>query len=221
MRKYLAEGLGTYALVFCGTGAIIINDVTNGTIGHGGIAMAFGLIVMIMIFGIGHISGAHINPAVSIGFSLTDRYNSKDLAPYITAQLSGAVLASGTLKLLFPEHETLGATLPLNNWHQAFMLEVILTYFLMLIILLVSQNKATQSIAAVVIGGTVWLEALFAGPISGASMNPARSIGPALISGQMGLVWIYILAPILGAILATITWKILQPTAESTLHTAP
>lgn len=210
MKKYVAELIGTFALVFCGTGAIIINDVTNGTVSHVGIAMTFGLIVTAMIYTFGSISGAHINPAVSIAFACTDRYDKKDLLPYIVAQLVGALMASGTLQLLFTEHENLGATMPSGAWEQSFILEVILTYFLMLVILFVSADKAINQFTGLAVGGTVLLEAMFAGPITGASMNPARSISPAIVSGNMAELWIYVLAPIIGAVLASLTWKVMK-----------
>lgn len=209
MRAYLAECIGTYALVFCGTGAIIINDISNGTIGHQGIAITFGAIVMVMIYALAPISGAHINPAVSISFTFTKHLNFKDLASYCIAQITGALLASLSLAFLFPTHQTLGTTLPYESWQQSFLLEIILTYFLMLVILMVGQNRHTQPFTGVAVGATVLLEAMFAGPITGASMNPARSIGPALVSGQLHALWVYIIAPILGALLAAVTWQLL------------
>ena len=210
MKQYIAELIGTFVLVFCGTGAIIINDISNGAISHVGIAMTFGLIVMAMIYTFGSISGAHINPAVSIAFSLTDRFDKKKLLGYLIAQLLGALLASITLRILFLEHLNLGSTLPLGSWYQSFILEVILTYFLMLVILFVSQNKSVTQFTGMAVGATVLLEAMFAGPITGASMNPARSIAPAVISGNTSSLWIYILAPTLGAILASLTWKFMK-----------
>ncbi len=210
MKRYLAELIGTFALVFCGTGAIIINDVTSGSVSHVGVAVTFGLIVMTMIYTFGSISGAHINPAVSIAFSLTDRFDKKDLFPYIIAQLIGAFLASGVLRILFQEHDYLGATFPYGAWHQTFILEIILTYFLMLVIIFVSQNKAVTQFTGFAVGATVLLEAMFAGPITGASMNPARSIAPAIVSGNMTELWMYILAPIIGAILASLTWRFMK-----------
>lgn len=210
MRKYIAEGIGTFGLVFCGTGAIIINDVSNGAVSHVGIAITFGLIVTVMIYAFGNISGAHINPAVSIAFSITDRFDSKILFQYILSQLSGAFLASLTLAYLFQEHLQLGTTLPAGSWHQTFILEIILTYFLMLVILFVSQNKAVTQFTGLAVGFTVLLEAMFAGPITGASMNPARSIAPAIVSGNIAELWIYILAPIIGALLASGTWFLLK-----------
>jgi aquaporin Z len=208
MRPYFAEFIGTYALVFCGTGAIVINDISNGVLGHQGIAITFGAIVMVMIYALGKVSGAHLNPAVSIAFAFINRFNSKDLMPYCIAQLAGALAASLTLALLFPSHLTLGTTVPSGSWQQSFILEIMLTYFLMLVILIVSQNKALNQFSGLAIGGTVLLEAFFAGPITGASMNPARSIGPALVSGNTNLLWIYILAPIIGALFAIGTWHL-------------
>jgi aquaporin NIP len=207
MKKYFAEAIGTFALVFCGTGAIIINHATNGTVTHLGISITFGLIVMAMIYTFGSISGAHINPAVSIGFAFTDRFSKRDLLPYIIAQLIGAFAASGILKLLFPMDKTLGSTLPLDTAMQSFVLEIILTYFLMMVILFISQNKKIDHFTGFAVGATVLLEALFAGPITGASMNPARSIAPALVSGHLEHLWIYIFATIIGAILASLTWR--------------
>ena len=210
MKKYIAEVIGTYALVFCGPGAIVINDLTDGSMGHVGIAITFGLIVMAMIFSFGSLSGAHINPAVTIGFALTDRFKKSDLFPYIMAQLAGALLAAATLKFLFPSHPNLGTTLPQGSEMQSFVLEIILTYFLMLVILFVGQNEETRPYTAIAVGGTVLLEAMFAGPICGASMNPARSIGPALVAGELTSLWLYIVAPVVGAVLATFTWKFLR-----------
>lgn len=209
-KAYFAELIGTYALVFCGTGAIVINDISNGLIGHQGIAITFGAIVMAMIYTFGHLSGAHINPAVSIAFACTNRFRTSNLIPYCIAQITGALLASLSLTILFPTHQTLGTTIPFGSWQQSFFLELILTYFLMFVILMTSQNKNTYQFAGIAIGGTVLLEALFAGPITGASMNPARSIGPALISGNIDSLLLYILAPILGALIATGTWFLLQ-----------
>ncbi len=210
MKKYFAELIGTFALVFCGTGAIVINDVTNGSVSHVGIAITFGLIVTVMIFAFGSISGAHINPAVSIAFSFTDRFDRRDLFPGIISQIMGAFLGSGVLRYLFQEHENLGSTRPISNWEQSFILEAILTYFLMLVILFVSQNKEVSQFTGFAVGATVLLEAMFAGAITGASMNPARSIAPAVVSGNISELWIYIVAPIIGAILASVAWRIMK-----------
>ncbi len=202
-RRLLAELLGTFGLVFAGTGAIVINTVSNGAITHVGIALTFGLIVMAMIYALGDISGAHLNPAVTIAFACAKRFKWSSVGPYITAQLLGAFLASGLLRVLFLDQPHLGATLPTGPPWQSFILEVILTFYLMLVILQVSSgSKETGIMAGAAIGGTVALEALFAGPICGASMNPARSIAPAIVSGDLNHLWIYIVATILGAILA-------------------
>ena len=211
MKKYIAEFIGTFAIVFCGTGAIIINQETNGAISHVGIAATFGLIVMCMIYTFGEISGAQFNPAVTIAFAFADRFDKKEVLPYIGSQIMGAFLATLILKFLFPTNQNLGATLPAGTQMQSFILEVILTFLLMLVILNVSQgSKETGLFAGIAIGGTVLLEAMFAGPICGASMNPARSLSPAIVSGNITDIWIYILAPILGAILATLTWKVIK-----------
>ena len=181
MRKYLAETIGTFGLLFCGTGAIVINQEMNGVISHIGIAITFGLVVMCMIYTFGEISGAHLNPAVTIAFTLAGRFDRKEIFPYIISQSIGAILASFLLKLLFPLNQNLGATLPAGSALQSFVLELILTYFLMLVILNVSQgSKETGLFAGIAVGGIILLEALFAGPVCGASMNPIRSIAPYL-----------------------------------------
>jgi aquaporin Z len=213
MKRYLAELLGTFALVFFGTGAIVINQHTGSAIGHAGIAATFGLVVTAMIYTFGEVSGAHFNPAVTIAFSAAGLFRWKDVTPYILAQLIGAFLASLLLRLLFPANATLGATLPAGSEMQSFILEVVLTFFLMLVILFTSQgSKETGVMAGIAIGATVLLEAMFAGPICGASMNPARSIAPALVSGHLQSLWVYIVATILGAATATQMWKALKST---------
>lgn len=212
MKKYIAEAIGTFALVFCGTGAIIVNQETNGIVSHAGIAITFGLIVMAMIYASGDISGAHMNPAVSIAFFIAKRFKLSDLFPYIVSQITGAILASLVLKILFPSNEFLGTTMPRNSDWQSFLLETILTFFLMLVIINVATGSKEQGMfAGLAIGSTVLLEAMFAGPISGASMNPARSIAPALISGHTEHLWIYIAAPVAGAALAIPIYKLLHP----------
>ena len=192
MKKYLAELLGTYALVFAGTGAIIINQESNGSITHVGIAITFGLVVMSMIYAFGNISGAHINPAVSIAFAISKRFAIKELAPYIISQLAGALLASLTLRFLFPANQLLGATLPSGSIFQSFIMEFILTFFLMLVIINVASGSKEQGMfAGIAIGSVVALEAMFAGPVCGASMNPARSMAPAIVSLHLESLWIY------------------------------
>jgi len=203
MNKLLSELLGTFTLVFAGTGAIVINDVSGGVIGHAGIALTFGLVVMAMIYTYGDVSGAHLNPAVTLAFAAAKRFAWKDVPGFICAQIGGACLASGVLRLLFPAHTKLGATLPAGSAMQSFVLEVILTAMLMLTILRVSTGAKEKGItAAIAIGGVIALEAMFAGPICGASMNPVRSLAPALISGHLEHLWIYLAAPTLGALLA-------------------
>jgi aquaporin Z len=211
MKKYWAEFLGTYILVFVGCGAIIINSVTDGTVSHLGIGLSFGLVVMTMIYTIGDISGAHINPAVTIAFAVAKRLEKKQVLPYVGSQIIGAILASATLYLIFPDADTMGETLPLNdNLIQSFILEVILTFILMFVILNVSTGAKEKGItAALAIGSVVAFSAIFAGPISGASMNPARSIAPALFSDLPHL-WIYIVATTLGAILSVFACKLIQ-----------
>lgn len=208
MKKYIAELIGTFALVFCGTGAIIIDQQTNGQVGHIGVAITFGLIVTSMIYTFGDKSGAHFNPAVTIAFSLANLFPKKQILPYIVSQIIGAFLASAILKLLFPANLNLGATIPAGSNLQSFVLEIVLTFILMLTILFTSQgSKETGTMAGLAIGGVVLLEAMFAGPICGASMNPVRSLSPAIVSGNVATLWIYLTAPVLGATLATLVWR--------------
>lgn len=203
MRKLAAEFLGTFALVFAGTGAIVINQVSGGAIGHAGIAMTFGLVVLAMIYTFGDVSGAHLNPAVTVAFAVARRFPWREVGGYVTAQLAGAFAASGVLRVLFPENQNLGATLPAGSNAQSFILEVVLTFLLMLVILSVSIGAKEKGITAgIAVGAVIALEAMFAGPICGASMNPARSLAPALVSGHASVVWIYLVAPVLGALLA-------------------
>lgn len=210
-RKYVAEIIGTFILVFCGTGAIIIDQESKGGVGHAGIAITFGLVVMALIYTLGNVSGAHLNPAVSIAFTVAKRFPAKYLAPYIISQLCGAILASLTLRLLFPHNELLGATLPSGTALQSFIMEFILTFFLMLVIIHVATGSKEQGIiAGMAIGSVVLLEAMFAGPVCGASMNPARSLAPAVVSDHLEYVWIYLLATPLGAVAAIPVWKYLK-----------
>lgn len=216
MRKYVAEAIGTFAIVFCGTGAIIINQETAGVITHAGIAITFGFVVMAMIYALGNISGAHLNPAVSVAFVIAGRFPLKQLFPYVISQLIGAITASLLLRFLFPANEWLGSTIPSGSNSQSFILEFVLTFFLMLVIINVATGSKEQGMfAGLAIGSTVLLEAMFAGPICGASMNPARSFGPALISGHMQHIWIYIFATMLGAVAAIPVWKYLTNTSTN------
>lgn len=215
MKKYLAEAIGAFALVFCGTGAIIIDQETGGGVGHIGIAITFGLIVSAMIYSLGEISGSHLNPAVTIAFHLARRFPAREIVPYIFSQISGAVFASGILRFLFPENEWLGSTQPAHSVGQSFVLEWILTFILMLVVIQVSTGSKEQGMfAGVAVGSVVLLEAMFAGPVTGASMNPARSLAPALVSGHTENLWIYLLAPVGGAASAIGIWMILKPTTR-------
>ncbi|MBS0192227.1 MAG: aquaporin [Phycisphaerales bacterium] len=203
MNRLLAEALGTFCLVFAGTGAIIVDQTTGGTVTHVGVAVTFGLVVMAMIYAFGDVSGAHLNPAVTVGFAVSRRFAARDVPGYVAAQVVGAFAASGLLRMLFPANERLGATLPAGAAWQSFVLEVVLTFILMLVILSVSSGPKERGImAGIAVGGVVGLEAMFAGPICGASMNPARSFAPAVVSGHVSEVWVYLVAPVAGAALA-------------------
>jgi aquaporin Z len=203
MRKLAAELFGTFCLVFAGTAAIIINDVRGGAVTHVGIALTFGLVVLAMIYALGDVSGAHLNPAVTLGFFTARRLPGRWVLPYILSQCLGAFLASGLLRLLFLDHPNLGATRPSGLDGQSFVFEVVLTLVLMFVILSISTGAKEKGLmAGVAVGAVIALAALFAGPISGASMNPARSLAPAVMSGDLESLWIYLLAPILGAISA-------------------
>lgn len=203
MKRLFAEFLGTFALVFAGTGAIVSNHASGGVIGHAGIALVFGLVVMAMIYTFGDVSGAHFNPAVTLGFAAARRFPVREVFGYVSAQSGGAFAASGLLKLLFPADLTLGATLPAGSVMQSFILEIVLTALLMLVILSVSTGAKEKGVTAgIAVGAVVALEAMFAGPICGASMNPARSLAPAIVSGTFQHLWLYPLATILGALTA-------------------
>jgi aquaporin Z len=209
-RRLAAEVFGTFALVFAGTGAIVINDISDHAITHVGIALTFGWIVLAMIYAIGDISGCHLNPAVTLGFVAAGRMEKRLVIPYIVSQSAGAILASTVLKMLFPEHSTLGATLPRGSDWQSFILEILLTMILMVVILCVSSGSKEKGVlAGVAVGSVIALEAMFAGPISGASMNPARSLAPALVSGHLASLWVYLVAPVIGATLAIPIFRVL------------
>ena len=212
MKKYIAEFIGTFALVFCGTGAIIVNQQSNGSLGLLGIALTFGIIISAVIYIFGNISGAHINPSVTIALVIGKLTTKREASFYISAQIFGAILASGLLKLMFPENLTLGATVPSGELLQSLILEFVLTFFLLLTILGVTSKKEFSNIAGLIIGLVVTGIILFAGPISGGSFNPARSFAPAIVSGNITALWIYITAPTLGAVLAMIIWKLFNKT---------
>ena len=205
MKKWGAEFIGTFVLVFAGTGAIVINETSGGAVTHVGIALTFGLVVLAMIYTVGDISGAHLNPAVSLGFFAARRFSFRELVPYVLSQCAGALAASGILRFLFPQNATLGATQPAGSATQSFILELILTAILMFVILNVSTGAAEKGITAgIAVGAVIGLEAMFAGPISGASMNPARSMAPAVVSQHLSSLWIYLVAPTAGALLAVV-----------------
>jgi MIP family channel proteins len=200
-HRLAAEFVGTFGLVFAGTGAVIINTVTDGGVSHVGIGLTFGLIVMVMIYAFGHVSGAHLNPAVTLAFAAGRHFPWLLVPRYWIAQLAGGVAASLSLRALFGDVAQLGATLPLGSARQSFGLEIMLTLILMVVITSVATDtRAVGQAAAIAIGGTIGLEALFAGPISGASMNPARSLAPAIVSWTWQDQWLYVAGPALGAV---------------------
>jgi len=221
IRRALAEALAAFALVFAGCGAIVANTVHAGALGGIGVSATFGLVIMAMIYATGHLSGAHINPAVTVAFTLTRHFPLRDAAAYVAAQIAGA--SAGALVLLAawptqPAH--LGATLPSVGAGTALLYETILTAFLMFVIVAVATDtRAVGAAAALAIGGTVGLDALFGGPITGASMNPARSFGPALASGTWHDLWIYLVGPIAGAALGALLYQLVR--GEHPRRTAP
>jgi aquaporin Z len=211
MKKYISEFIGTFSMIFCGTGAMTINEVTGGEVTHVGIAITWGLIVMAMIYAFAETSGAHFNPAVTIAFAYAKKFAWNEVPNYIIAQILGGILASLLLWFLFPASENLGATIPSVDVWRAFVLELLLTFFLMLVIINVSTgSKEIGVVAGIAIGSVVLLEAMFAGPITNASMNPARSIAPAIVAGKLQHLWMYIVAPILGALLAVVSCKLVK-----------
>ncbi len=203
MKSWVAECVGTFAIVFCGTGAIIVNQEFGRTITHTGIAASFGLVVMVMIYALGNISGAHFNPAVTLAFAVSGKFERRSVLPYLVSQFSGALMASLLLRLMFPMNKLMGVTIPAGSAAQSFLMESVLGFLLMLVILQVANGSKEQGMfAGLAIGGTVLLEAMFAGPVSGAGMNPARSFAPAIVSGNLKDLWIYLSAPCIGATLA-------------------
>jgi MIP family channel proteins len=209
-RALVAEAIGTFALVFAGAGAIMV-DANTQALGHVGVAISFGLVIMVMIYAVGHISGAHFNPAVSFGFTLTRHFPWPRVAAYWLAQVAGALIAAAILRGSLGDVAHVGATLPSGSERQSFLWEVVLTFFLMFVIMAVATDtRAVGEAAAIAIGGTVGLDAMFGGPISGASMNPARSLGPALVSGDLHALWLYLLAPLLGAALGALAYQFVR-----------
>ena len=210
-RRAAAEGIAAFALVFAGCGAIV-TDAVYGGLGVTGVALVFGLVIAVMIYATGHLSGAHINPAVTIAFTLTRHFPLRDAGAYIGAQLLGALAAALTLLAIWPEAPAdLGTTMPSVALGSALVYEVILTAFLMFVIIAVATDtRAVGSAAALAIGGTVALDAAFGGPVTGASMNPARSIGPALASGELADLWIYLAGPVIGAALGAACYQLIR-----------
>jgi aquaporin Z len=227
MQRLAAELIGTFALVFAGTGAVIVNEVSGGRVSHVGVALTFGLVVLAMIYAVGDVSGAHLNPAVTLGFLAARRFERVWVLPYIGSQCAGALLGSLALRLLFPDSTTLGATLPAGSALQSFVLEIILTFLLLFVIFSVSTGAREKgALAGVAVGAVIGLEALFAGPVSGASMNPARSLAPALVSLRLDSLWVYLTAPILGACIAVPAWLCVRgpggsPAAPSSKEASP
>ena len=205
-RRLVAEAIGTFALVFAGCGAIMV-DAKTGSLGHIGIAISFGLVIMAMIYAVGHISGAHFNPAVTFSFALARHFPPRHVPLYWAAQMGGALLAAGILRGSLGNVAHVGGTYPSGSDGQAFLWEAVLSFFLMFVIMAVATDtRAVGEAAAIAIGGTVGLDAMFGGPITGASMNPARSLGPGIVAGDLNAIWIYLLSPIVGAALAALTY---------------
>jgi MIP family channel proteins len=222
-RSLVAEFVGTFALVFAGCGAIMV-DAETGALGHLGVAIAFGLVIMAMIYALGHVSGAHLNPAVTFAFALTRHFPWPRVGLYWVAQLAGAILAAFFLRTSLGDVASVGATVPSGSNGQSFVWELLLTFFLMLVITSVATDtRAVGEAAAIAIGATVGLAALFGGPVSGASMNPARSLGPGFVSGDLDAIWIYLVAPIAGASVAAVVYRFLRDpqTEESGAATTP
>jgi aquaporin NIP len=213
-RRLAAEAFGTFCLIFAGTGAMVVDEVTGGGVSHVGVGLTFGLVVLAMIQSLGDVSGCHINPAVTIGFWAAGRFARGLVAPYVASQVAGAVAASLVLRGLFPTSTRLGATIPAGPAMQSFWLEVLLTLMLMVVILGVCVGSRERGLlAGITIGGVIALEAIFAGPICGASMNPARSLAPAVVSARPDHLWVYLVGPVLGALCGVAVWRTIHAPA--------
>jgi MIP family channel proteins len=209
-RSLAAEAIGTFALVFAGCGAIMV-DARTGSLGHVGVAISFGLVIMVMIYAVGHISGAHFNPAVTLAFATSRHFPAARVPAYWGAQLAGATAAALVLRASLGKVAHVGATLPAGSDGQAFLWEAVLTFFLMFVIMAVATDaRAVGEAAAIAIGATVGLDAMFGGPITGASMNPARSLGPGIAAGDLRSIWVYLAAPALGAVIAAAVYRFLR-----------
>ena len=216
LRRLVAEFIGTFALVFAGCGAIMVDAKTHA-LGHVGVALSFGLVILAMIYAVGHISGAHFNGAVTFAFALSRHFPWSRAAGYWIAQLAGAVAAAALLRGSLGDIAHVGATLPSGSQGQSFLWELVLSFILMFVIMAVATDtRAVGEAAAIAIGGTIAVDAMFGGPISGASMNPMRSLGPALVSGDYHGIWLYVVAPVIGAALGALTYQFIrgEPTAS-------
>ncbi|HEY7456716.1 MAG TPA: aquaporin [Solirubrobacterales bacterium] len=232
LRRSAAECIGAFALVFAGCGAIVSDAVYAGALGAVGVSLVFGLVIMAMVYATGHLSGAHLNPAVTVAFALTRHFPHREALAYVGAQLLGALAAAALLLAAWPsEPAALGATLPSVGAGSALVYEAVMTAFLMFVIMAVATDtRAVGAGAAIAIGGTVGLDALFGGPTTGASMNPARSLGPGLVSGELHELWIYVVAPLAGAALGAFAYQLVrgdhppsrfEPLSEPKLDGAP
>lgn len=211
MKKYLSEALGTFILIFAGTGCVIVNTQTNGALGLPGIAAVWGLLIIALIYAFGDISGTHLNPVVTVAFAVDKRFEWKEVPAYLGSQFTGALTGSLALHLLFPDDTRLGVTQPSGSESQAFIMELIMTFILMIVILRVSVGAKEKGITAgIAIGGTVWLLVLFGGPVCGTSLNPTRSLAPAIVTGNMNAIWVYLTAPFAGALSAVFVHKLLH-----------
>jgi MIP family channel proteins len=209
-RRLAAEFIGAFALVFAGAGAIMVDSTTH-QLGHVGVAITFGLVIAAMIYAVGHVSGAHLNPAVSLAFALSRHFPWPRLGGYVVAQLAGALTAAALLRGSLGNVAHVGATLPAGSERQSFLWEIVLTFFLMFVIMAVATDtRAVGEAAAIAVGATVGLDAMFGGPVSGASMNPARSLGPAVVSGDLHALWIYLVAPPIGAALGALAYQLVR-----------
>ena len=215
MRKYLSEFIGTFILVFVGTGCVVVNQQTNGALGLSGIATVWGLAIIAMVYAFGDISGTHLNPAVTVAFAIDKRFDWKEVPPFLVSQFVGALAASFALHFIFPENKTLALTQPSGSEVQSLILEIIMMFILMLVILRVSVGAKEKGITAgIAIGGTVWLLVLFGGPISGTGLNPTRSLAPAIVVGNFQSLWLYIIAPFAGAILAVFVHRVIHTSED-------